>query len=38
MPDACISVWGADRADLRIWPLNSYNSMLDSDPVGLKGL
>ncbi len=30
-----IAVWGSDRVGLRISPLNSYNSMLDSDPVGL---
>lgn len=33
--DAVIGVWGCDRVGLRISPLNSYNSMLDSDPVGL---
>ena len=33
--DAAISVWGADRVGLRISPLNSYNSMLDSDPVAV---
>lgn len=33
--DATISVWGADRVGLRISPLNSYNSMIDSDPVGI---
>jgi N-ethylmaleimide reductase len=33
--DAVISVWGAERVGLRISPLNSYNSMIDSDPVGL---
>lgn len=33
--DAVIGVWGADRVGLRISPLNSFNSMLDSDPVGL---
>jgi N-ethylmaleimide reductase len=33
--DAVISVWGSDRVGLRISPLNSYNSMIDSDPVGL---
>ncbi len=33
--DAVISVWGADRVGLRISPLNSYNSMIDSDPIGL---
>jgi N-ethylmaleimide reductase len=26
---------GADRVGLRLSPLNSYNSMVDSDPVGL---
>lgn len=33
--DAVISVWGSDRVGLRISPLNSYNCMIDSDPVGL---
>jgi N-ethylmaleimide reductase len=33
--DAVIGVWGSDRVGLRISPLNSYNSMIDSDPVGL---
>ncbi len=33
--DAAISVWGADHVGLRISPLNSYNSMIDSDPVGV---
>ncbi len=33
--DATIRVWGADRVGLRISPLNSYNSMIDSDPIGL---
>jgi N-ethylmaleimide reductase len=33
--DAVVSVWGADRVGLRISPLNSYNSMLDSDPVAV---
>jgi N-ethylmaleimide reductase len=28
-------VWGSDRVGLRISPLNSYNDMIDSDPVGL---
>ncbi len=32
---AVISVWGADRVGVRISPLNSYNDMRDSDPVGL---
>lgn len=30
-----ISVWGSDRVGLRLSPVNSYNSMVDSDPVGL---
>ena len=33
--EACTSVWGAGRVGVRISPLNSYNSMSDSDPVGL---
>jgi N-ethylmaleimide reductase len=33
--DAAISVWGADRVGVRISPLNSFNDMVDSDPVGL---
>ncbi|MDD3352185.1 alkene reductase [Zoogloea sp.] len=32
---ATIDVWGSDRVGLRLSPLNSYNSMIDSDPVGL---
>jgi N-ethylmaleimide reductase len=32
---AVSSVWGSDRVGLRLSPLNSYNSMIDSDPVGL---
>jgi N-ethylmaleimide reductase len=32
---AVIGVWGADRVGVRISPLNSYNSMLDADPIGL---
>jgi N-ethylmaleimide reductase len=31
--DATIEVWGSDRVGLRVSPLNSYNSMVDSDPV-----
>ncbi len=31
-----IAVWGSDRVGLRISPLNSYNSMIDSDPIGLS--
>lgn len=33
--EAVIGVWGADRVGLRVSPLNSYNSMIDSNPVGL---
>ncbi|PIU39442.1 MAG: alkene reductase, partial [Piscirickettsiaceae bacterium CG07_land_8_20_14_0_80_44_28] len=33
--DAVCEVWGSDRVGLRLSPLNSYNSMVDSDPVGL---
>ncbi|MCA0188499.1 MAG: alkene reductase [Proteobacteria bacterium] len=33
--DACCEVWSSDRVGLRLSPLNSYNSMRDSDPVGL---
>ncbi len=33
--DAAITVWGSGRVGLRISPLNSYNSMKDSDPVAL---
>ncbi|MBL9174180.1 MAG: alkene reductase [Verrucomicrobiales bacterium] len=33
--DAAIGVWGAGRVGVRISPLNSYNDMRDSDPVGL---
>lgn len=29
-------VWGSDRVGLRISPLNSFNSMIDSDPIGLS--
>ncbi len=34
--EAVTGVWGADRTGVRISPLNSYNSMIDSDPVGLS--
>jgi N-ethylmaleimide reductase len=30
------SVWGSDRVGLRISPLNSYNSMIDSDPIAIS--
>ncbi len=33
--DAVIGVWGADRVGARLSPLNSFNDMRDSDPVGL---
>lgn len=33
--DAVCAVWGSERVGLRLSPLNSYNSMKDSDPVGL---
>ena len=35
--EAVSAVFGADRVGVRISPLNSYNSMIDSDPVGLAG-
>ena len=34
--EAVSGVWGSDRIGLRISPLNSYNSMIDSDPIGLS--
>ncbi|UJF16899.1 alkene reductase [Vibrio sp. SS-MA-C1-2] len=33
--EAVIDVWGNDKVGLRLSPLNSFNSMLDSDPIGL---
>jgi N-ethylmaleimide reductase len=33
--DAVCAVWGSGRVGVRISPLNSFNSMQDSDPVGL---
>jgi N-ethylmaleimide reductase len=33
--DAVIEVWGVGRVGLRLSPLNSYNSMKDSDPVSI---
>jgi N-ethylmaleimide reductase len=33
--EAVTGVWGSQRVSLRISPLNSYNSMSDSDPIGL---
>lgn len=32
--EATIDVWGSDRVGLRLSPLNSYNSMKDSNPIG----
>ena len=32
---AVCEVWSGDRVGLRLSPLNSYNDMRDSDPVGL---
>ena len=32
--EAAISVWGSDRVGLRLSPINSRNSMKDSDPIG----
>jgi len=34
--DAAISVWGSQNVGVRISPLNSFNSMIDSDPIGLS--
>jgi N-ethylmaleimide reductase len=34
--EAVCDVWGSDRVGLRISPLNSYNSMIDSDPIALS--
>ncbi len=33
--DAVTAVWGSDRVGLRLSPLNSYNSMIDSNPIAL---
>ncbi|MBL8261007.1 MAG: alkene reductase [Xanthomonadaceae bacterium] len=33
--EAVCGVWGSGRVGLRVSPLNSYNDMRDSDPVGL---
>lgn len=33
--EAVSQIWGSDRVGLRISPLNSYNDMIDRDPVGL---
>ena len=34
--EAVADVWGSRRVGLRISPLNGFNSMSDSDPVGLS--
>jgi N-ethylmaleimide reductase len=34
--EASAAVMGSDRVGLRISPLNSYNDIIDSDPVGLS--
>ncbi len=34
--EAVGAVWGNDRVGLRLSPLNSFNSMIDSDPIGLS--
>jgi N-ethylmaleimide reductase len=34
--EAVSGVWGSERIGLRISPLNSFNSMKDSDPIGLS--
>ena len=33
--ETCCAVFGNDRVGVRISPLNSFNDMIDSDPVGL---
>lgn len=33
--DAVCKVWGSGRVGVRLSPLNSYNDMIDSDPLGL---
>ncbi len=33
--EVAAGVWGADRVGVRVSPLNSFNSMSDSDPIGL---
>ena len=33
--EAACDVWGSDRVGVRLSPLNSYNSMIDSDPIAL---
>ena len=33
--EAVSGVWGSDRVGVRLSPLNSYNDMMDSAPIGL---
>ncbi|MDP4626211.1 MAG: alkene reductase [Akkermansiaceae bacterium] len=33
--EAVSEVWGSDRVGVRLSPINSFNSMIDSDPIGL---
>ncbi|MBF0219896.1 MAG: alkene reductase [Gammaproteobacteria bacterium] len=33
--DVLCDIWGNDRVGLRLSPLNSFNDMRDSDPIGL---
>lgn len=33
--EAVSDVWGSDRVGVRLSPLNSYNNMIDSDPIAL---
>jgi len=35
--DAVVGVWGADRVGVRLSPINSFNSMSDSDPDATFG-
>ena len=35
--DAVVGVWGADRVGIRLSPINSFNSMRDSDPDATFG-
>ena len=35
--EAVAAVWGSERVGLRLSPLNRFNFMSDSDPVGLAG-
>ena len=33
--EAVSEVWGSDRVGVRLSPINSFNSMIDSDPIAL---